>query len=212
MTLIDDAGSAARAVAPRHRAHVRVARHDDAPQVAAALAAAFDDDPVFRWLVPDDGRRRAVLPSMFAIFVRAYLAHGEVYTTARVAGAALWAASDTDPMGADAADGDELEVVMGVDAPRMFEAVDALHAHMPEAPHEHLQFLGVVPERQGEGIGSDLMRPVLARCDWEGVPAYLEATSARSRALYERHGFRVCGEIVLPDGPPMWPMWRDPAV
>jgi hypothetical protein len=55
------------------------------------------------------------------------------------------------------------------------------------------------------------MRPVLERCDREGVPAYLEASGARNRDLYLRLGFRVTGEIRLPDGPSMWPMWREPA-
>jgi hypothetical protein len=46
----------------------------------------------------------------------------------------------------------------------------------------------------------------------EGTPAYLEASSARNRALYERHGFEVTEELSLPKGgPPIWLMWREPA-
>ncbi|RBL82809.1 GNAT family N-acetyltransferase, partial [Streptomyces cavourensis] len=67
------------------------------------------------------------------------------------------------------------------------------------------------PRRQGEGIGAGLIRAELDRCDRDGVPAYLEASSARSRTLYERLGFHFLGTAVdLPDGPRMWPMWRDP--
>lgn len=55
------------------------------------------------------------------------------------------------------------------------------------------------------------MAPVLERCDREGLPAYLEASSARNRALYLRHGFEVVEEVHLPaDGPPVWLMWRNP--
>ncbi|QYN34952.1 hypothetical protein K1T35_42510 [Pseudonocardia sp. DSM 110487] len=51
--------------------------------------------------------------------------------------------------------------------------------------------------------------PRLVRADADGLPAYLEATSLRSRSLYERHGFRDAGDpIQLPDGPSLWPMWR----
>ena len=42
------------------------------------------------------------------------------------------------------------------------------------------------------------------------MPAYHEASSPRNRALYERHGYVTQGEFTLPDGPPLWPMWRDP--
>ena len=62
------------------------------------------------------------------------------------------------------------------------------------------------------GLGSALMHEVLDRCDRDGTPAYLEATSPDSRRLYLRHGFVVTGEIVLPDGPTMWPMWREPQI
>jgi hypothetical protein len=50
---------------------------------------------------------------------------------------------------------------------------------------------------------------MLERCNAAGLPAYLEATSDGGVALYRRHGFRVVGEIVLPGGPSLWPMWRE---
>ena len=85
----------------------------------------------------------------------------------------------------------------------------AVHPH--DRAHEYLLMIGVSPERQGEGIGEALMRGVLERCDREGIPAYLEASSERSRGLYERLGFTFMGRTVdLPEGPPMWPMWREP--
>jgi predicted N-acetyltransferase YhbS len=70
-------------------------------------------------------------------------------------------------------------------------------------------FLGVVPGMQGRGLGGALLRERLATADTEGLPAYLEASSPGSKALYERHGFRCVGDPVrLPDGPDIWPMWR----
>jgi GNAT superfamily N-acetyltransferase len=71
--------------------------------------------------------------------------------------------------------------------------------------------LGVTPERQGRGVGSALLRAVLDRADREGSPAYLEATSRRNRALYERHGFVTIGELTVADRPPLYAMWRPPA-
>ena len=44
------------------------------------------------------------------------------------------------------------------------------------------------------------------------MPAYLEASTLRSRALCLRHGFEDMDEMRLPDdGPPLWRMWRKPA-
>jgi hypothetical protein len=43
-------------------------------------------------------------------------------------------------------------------------------------------------------------------------PAYLEAHDPRNRDLYLRHGYQVRSVIDLPDGPPLWTMWRTPMV
>jgi ribosomal protein S18 acetylase RimI-like enzyme len=84
--------------------------------------------------------------------------------------------------------------------------------HPRKPPHWYLAVMGVDPQWQGRGIGSKLMRPALETLDAEGMPAYLEASTPRSRALYERHGFAVTGEFNLPSGgPPLWQMWREPA-
>ncbi|CAN5888297.1 hypothetical protein BH23ACT5_BH23ACT5_20520 [soil metagenome] len=70
--------------------------------------------------------------------------------------------------------------------------------------------MGVVPEQQGRGIGSRLLTTVLTGCDATGTPAYLAATSKDNRRLYQRHGFETTDEIRLPQGPPLWGMWRQP--
>jgi ribosomal protein S18 acetylase RimI-like enzyme len=210
MTLVNHEASATEAIAGAAPHLITAATADDAPRVTSALASAFYDDPVFRWLSPDDGRRRAMLPAFFAVFVEAFMSHGEAYVETTGAGAALWAAPGTDPLGAEPAYAERLAEIVGADAPRMFKIVEIFEALTPEAPHYHLQFLGVRPERQARGLGGALMAPLLERCDRDSAPVYLEATSDRNRALYERHGFRAHGDIRLPDGPSLWRMWRDP--
>jgi hypothetical protein len=56
-----------------------------------------------------------------------------------------------------------------------------------------------------------LMHPGLESLDAQRAPAYLEASTPRSRELYRRHGFEVTGEFNLPSGgPSVWQMWREP--
>jgi ribosomal protein S18 acetylase RimI-like enzyme len=95
------------------------------------------------------------------------------------------------------------------DFPRTFELFELLSAHHPHDPHYYLQFIGVRPECQGTGIGSALLRAVLDRCDLEGAAAYSEADE-RSKLLYLKHGFEATSELMLPEGPSVWPMWRAP--
>ena len=65
---------------------------------------------------------------------------------------------------------DGLVELLGVDAERTFEIVALLDAHHPSDDHHYLWFLGVAPARQGEGIGTGLMAPVLERADEHSVP------------------------------------------
>jgi GNAT superfamily N-acetyltransferase len=86
----------------------------------------------------------------------------------------------------------------------------ALDANHPLEPHHYLAFLAVRPECQSRGVGSALLDRHHARLDQAGLPAYLEANHPRNRDLYLRHGYRVRSVIELPDGPPLWTMWRSP--
>jgi hypothetical protein len=54
------------------------------------------------------------------------------------------------------------------------------------------------------------MHSRLDRCDGEHAPAYLEASEEALIPYYNRFGFDQIGEIRIPDGPTMIPMWRLP--
>ncbi len=73
----------------------------------------------------------------------------------------------------------------------------------------YIRTVGVRPAYQRQGLGSMLMQPTLERADAAGLPTYIEASSERSAALYERLGFRHLGAFELPDGGPLvWPILR----
>lgn len=202
MTLIDERAAAAHPIRP--------ATGPDAARIAAALAAAFTDDPVFRFFSPHDARRRAMLPAFFGVYADAFLRHGEVDVDEPGAGAALWSALGVEPLEADPSYAERLDDIVGPDGDRLARVIESFEEHAPREPHAHLQFLGVRPERQGAGLGGALMAPGLNRLDRAGVPVYFEATSDRNRVFYERHGFRAHGAIRVPGGPHCWRMWRDP--
>jgi ribosomal protein S18 acetylase RimI-like enzyme len=185
----------------------RPATSADVPAVSRTLAAAFFDDPVFSYCYRDVARRGEILPRWFEIVTEATLPHGEIYTTDDVVAAAVWVppgVEDDERMGA------ALGEISGRYAQTLFEIFERMGEKHPRQPHHYLFLLGTRPEWQCQGIGSALMRTVLERCDRDAMPAYLEATSEGNKSMYLRHGFKVVGEIKLPDGPSMWPMWRTP--
>jgi GNAT superfamily N-acetyltransferase len=193
---------------------VRPATREDVPPLAESFASAFYDDPVMTWLIPDDAVRLARLERGFALYLRRMWLPRELsFTTGGLVGGATW----MPPGGWHLSVPQQLAMIPGMVAsfrgalPRALRAFNTMEKKHPEQPHYYLHALGVARDWQGRGLGGALMAPMLRRGDEEGLPAYLEATTARNRALYERNGFSVVEEFPLPGGgPPIWRMWREP--
>ena len=100
----------------------------------------------------------------------------------------------------------------GTRLPRAIRLQRAMAKHHLREPHFYVRTVGVRTALQGQGVGSMLMQPTLIAADSAGLPTYIEASSKRSAALYERLGFVHMGVFDLPEGgPPVWPMRRPPA-
>ncbi|MFI8087423.1 GNAT family N-acetyltransferase [Streptomyces sp. NPDC086080] len=192
---------------------IRTAAEGDRELVVRLLDEAFQDDPVSGWVFPGREYRRATHHRLMAAFTDIVLADGRIDVTEDGSACALWMSVPADDPGHEDDDG-FARMRRAVDpGNERVELIGRLTAdvHPSGRAHEYLWMIGVVPARQGEGLGTALIGSVLDRCDREGRAAYLEASSERSRLLYERLGFEAGGApLALPDGPHMWPMWREP--
>jgi GNAT superfamily N-acetyltransferase len=195
-------------------------RHALAGDVDAAvrvLTRAFHDDPIMRWLFPDDPTRADDLAVLFGTCTAAARRRGHTYVVGlqngAISAAALWGPPDVEVMSGEEAGaigplvgdryGDE-------GLARMGSFAEVMGAHHPEAPHFYLWIVGVDPDAQGTGLGAHLLAPVLARCDSDGMPAYLESTNPRNVPFYARLGFDVHSEFRPDGGPLLTGMWRAP--
>jgi GNAT superfamily N-acetyltransferase len=191
---------------------VRKATEQEAGDLVNVLALALFDDPPTLWAFPDAKRRREILPAFMHVFVEASLRQLEAYTVEDLSAVCLWF-----PPGWGRSE-DEAAAFEGAIRTATAEYAESgpltiyglLGRYHPTQPHFYLAFAGTLPDHQGRGIGSTLIKTVLDRCDDEHIPAYLEASADRNRRLYDRLGFETQARIDLPEGPPMWTMWREP--
>ena len=85
--------------------------------------------------------------------------------------------------------------------------LDEVEQFHPHTPHYYLEYLGVEPALQGQGLGSQLLSELARRADAVGVGCYLETATPRNLPLYQRFGFQVTAqkEVI---GLPAWFLWR----
>jgi ribosomal protein S18 acetylase RimI-like enzyme len=193
---------------------IRRATAADVPILAAALARAFFDDPVASWAWRPDELRMAALERFQATRLRQLMAHEEVWCSADLSCAALWAP----PGHWHSTLRETAELVPCFLRPRLLARMPLVAAgweklergHPRKPAHFYLAVLGTDPPAQGRGLGSAVLRGVLDQCDQDGVGAFLESSKESNIAYYSRHGFRVTEEVRLVRGPTMWRMWRDP--
>jgi ribosomal protein S18 acetylase RimI-like enzyme len=188
---------------------VRSASRDEESAVSAVVILAFATDPMTRWSLGDAHTYLSVMPDLIRAFGAAAYDSDSAYVTDDFGGAALWlppgAEPDLETLGRLIRTNADPAILSDVDA-----IFDAMMGYHPKVPHWYLPLIGTDPARQGQGIGSALMRHALARCDREGAVAYLESSNPRNIPLYRRHGFEVLGTIQAGSSPVLTPMLRPP--
>lgn len=191
------------------------ATHDVLAASAAVQGRAFFDDPAMVFTFPDDAGRRERLPWLMQVGIACGLRLGHVDTTAgAMLGHAVWLPPGSTAMTpevlndngfADAASrmGDASLARFGA----FMDAASEAHERLMPGPHWYLMILGVDPSFQGQGVGTRLISPTLARADADGLPCYLETAKERNVVFYRKHGFEVLHEADVVDAGDRLRVW-----
>ena len=189
----------------------RAATPADAMAIGETMGRAFHDDPVILHLLPDATRRAKIAPRLFRLMFRLGFPHGCCDVTEDLAAVALWRTPgkwETPILSSLTTAGDAFAIFGFGGLARALGFMDVVEKAHPHEPHYYLQALGTDPTKQGKGWGGVVIRRQLAVADAAGAPCYLESSKPTNIPIYQSFGFEVTGEITLPGGPTLWPMWR----
>jgi GNAT superfamily N-acetyltransferase len=174
---------------------------------AETLAAAFEDDPLFRFLLPSPGARERWLLWIQTLALRDTHAAGGAYTLAPelavmgVFPAGAWPR----PLRSTIALASLPPGLPPWPLVRYGAGIDrAIRAAHPKAPHLYLYVLGVHPSHKGKGLGGTLVRH--ARDLAGRLPVYLETSNVVNLPFYGRHGFELLQELHADPVPRVWTM------
>jgi ribosomal protein S18 acetylase RimI-like enzyme len=182
------------------------------------MGRAFLHDPFLKHLAPDDTKRARLTPEFVGIVVKYCFLYGEVWTFPSLEGVACWLRpGKTSPSFAGMLRTGMLFMPLqfGWAGFRRFNEVvtytESLHKQFAAGPHWYLWGLGVEPSEQRKGVGGTLLYSVLSQADAAGQPCYLETQNESNLPFYQKHGFEVVSNGVVPKSNlRVWAMLRKP--
>lgn len=192
---------------------IRQATPADLGRVCRTACLAFADDPVMRFLFPDDDEYFAGGGTVLRFAMRRWMARGQTWVTDDGVAVAAWVPPDPEPLDLvrEPADGPFPDAP---DRAARFTAIgNAVAAHTPPEPHWYLNLIGTHPDWQRQGIAAALICHRFEAADADGLACYLETETPENVAYYRSLGFEVRSEwdVDHPAGPHMWGMLRPPA-
>ena len=191
---------------------VPVVRDIEQPDVHPAgrvLADAFRDYPFFEYCLGDADNYDRMAPGMFASFVRWTMLYGKAWATSDLNAVALRQPPGTRGISFWNAMRSGLAfsfLRMDSATRRRFSRttpiVSETHKRiMGDRPHWHCWMMGVLPTRQGTGVGRQLMRYTFEQSDRAGLPCYLETFSESSVRVHEHQFYSIREAITIPGTP-----------
>jgi GNAT superfamily N-acetyltransferase len=192
---------------------VRRALPSERSAVAPMVAAAFSADPAWTFIFGSDYERVAqhFAAALFDVRVNS----SNVWVTDDLAAVAMW-----DSPGKSAESPEYAQEVWkryratsGAEAYRRLVAYNDAVMTAAAAAEEYW-YLGVLathPERRREGLASAVLAPVLEEADRHGIGCCLETSTEENRRFYERRGFTLASDVLVPGGPATWWLRRAPA-
>jgi GNAT superfamily N-acetyltransferase len=171
----------------------------DAERAGMVLSRAFIDDPLNVYLYPNEAKRAARTPSLYHFFARLGIGEGLAHGAGEpLSAVAVWNAPGAGGMGLGALlRARPWRLVLSpviLSAARVlpvFSQFDRMQRQYAPEPHYYLQTIGTLPEAQGKGYGSALLRAMLAEADAARLPIYTETMTPSNVPLYEHFGFVV---------------------
>jgi GNAT superfamily N-acetyltransferase len=200
---------------------IKVMGPEHIDEAVSLLVSAFQDRPFYRYIAPEKSERLEFLALNFRLRLEHSLGLGEIvsvrkvtgfvdrheidlaFPDRRIAGIAVWAPPVKTPPPED----HSMEEALAVFSPglreRFFGFLRTLMAARDQAisqPYWSLAPIAVLPEAQGAGIASALIRKKLAEIDALSLPCFLGTQDAVNVEIYARYGFRKVREDPLGPG------------
>ncbi|WP_027633665.1 GNAT family N-acetyltransferase [Clostridium hydrogeniformans] len=182
-------------------------------EVSKVLAEGFFYDDLYKMIIPDEEKRKKLLPIYFMAYVRTFYDISKVIATSEnYEGVALIYNSESIKRGFSFLgfmnfcfmnirmlkyiSFREYKDIMG----KIKEAEEAVTGYKREDNHMHLELLVVGEKYRGKGYGRRLMEHIIEVIEKENRVCVLETNNEDNISMYEKFGFTLVNKTSLKDG------------
>jgi len=193
-------------------------KKDNVKTAGEVLGRALYNDPISLYIFPNDEERKEKLKYVFRVTTCIGVRYGEVYATSpNLEGIAIWMPYKRFKEKFSwvlRCGGLSMGIKLGLEAAKrsnpIRKFIEKVHVEIISDKHWYLNELGVDPLFQGKGYGSSLMRYMLKKIDEQGLPVYLETSLEKNVKYYEKFGFKLIKEALIPETDVnLWFLLRD---
>jgi ribosomal protein S18 acetylase RimI-like enzyme len=197
---------------------VRLLSTSDLDGAVCVQSRAFQNDPLWQYLIPNPAKRAVMLPKFFRVFLKASIHCSQAYGVSNpVEGVATWCSPRQRRF--------EFSGFFLVGLPRLvfggffvpflralkvLSQTERLQRRIASDSHYYLNTLAVSPESQGRGLASKLVKPFLEKAAEEAVAVYVETMAFRNVGLYEHLGFQLVGYCRMSAGLSIYAFYLPP--
>ncbi|MFW9949747.1 MAG: GNAT family N-acetyltransferase [Candidatus Thorarchaeota archaeon] len=178
----------------------------DLKQVLKVIERAFINWSLAVAIEPNEEIRRTKAHYFYAISIKNSLKFGKAYApTSKIEGIIMWLHSDYYEMSlSQMIKNGAFKALYKLGYERIKKAAicidfaEKVNANVMKEPHYHLTWLGVEPELQKMGYGTNLMHGMLQEISREGMKCFVDTQERENVDYYKRFGFKLILEDKFP--------------
>ena len=176
------------------------AKHTDKDQIVKILTSSFENNKSVNYIIPQDRNRLKRIKKLMAYSFEICNLFGDVFITADKNGCALLLYPEKKTTTLQSILLDFKFAFAGVGLSNIFKAmkreatIKQLH---PNGLLYYLWFIGVDPNHQNNGIGSELMIKLICEAEKQNRTICLETSTIKNLPWYKKNGFKIYNELDL---------------
>lgn len=179
---------------------MRKAERSEKREIIDLLTNSFIDNKSVKYIIKEDQNRNQRIAALMDYSFEQCNRFGEVFISDDNKGCALLLYPHKKKINIGSIWLDLKLIFRSIGIFRIGKAIERenrIKEKQPKIQMAYLWFIGVNPLYQHLGIGSNLLKEVIAHVDSKGLPIFLETSTVQNLTWYRRFGFEVYNKLTF---------------